>query len=218
MLREIVTRDGSLSFFNESVQENYHSLSGAEEEARKKYAELVLEFLPIKDSLVIYDVCFGLGYNTSAVIDLVKNKELRFYCFEIDKQILEKIPLLSPSFGSYFDVKEFVNGFLLRKEESLVRECLFLNMVFGDVSEKVHGVLELADFVLFDPFSPSKNPELWSVDLFKSLFNKMNPGACLFTYSYAKLVRNNLVSAGFEVFDGPVVGRRSPSTIARKSF
>jgi predicted methyltransferase len=216
LYKEVVTEDGSVTFFNDSVSEHYHSLSGAEEEARKKYAELVLKFLPGKDDLVIFDVCFGLGYNSAAVIDLVKGKELRFYCFENDKGILGKVPLLSPDFRSFSLVKEFVHNFLMRQDSSLVREGVFLNMVFGDVKDTLLSDFELADFVLFDPFSPSKCPDLWSEDVFKSLFDKMNPGALLFTYSCARKVRDNMVSAGFEVFDGPVVGRRSPGTVAKK--
>ena len=38
----------------------------------------------------------------------------------------------------------------------------------------------------------------------------------LATYSCARIVRDNLKEAGFEVFDGPSVGRRAPSTIAKK--
>jgi len=41
----------------------------------------------------------------------------------------------------------------------------------------------------------------------------MNKNAKLSTYSYARTVRENLKEAGFEVIDGPVLGRRSPSTI-----
>ena len=42
----------------------------------------------------------------------------------------------------------------------------------------------------------------------------MKQGAILATYSYAKTIRNNLAKAGFTVKDGPIIGRRSPSTIA----
>jgi tRNA U34 5-methylaminomethyl-2-thiouridine-forming methyltransferase MnmC len=44
----------------------------------------------------------------------------------------------------------------------------------------------------------------------------MKEGAKLSTYSYARWIRNNLKNAGFEVLDGPILGRRSPSTIALK--
>ena len=44
----------------------------------------------------------------------------------------------------------------------------------------------------------------------------MKSGARLATYSCAGKVRRALTEVGFEVIDGPIVGRRSPSTIAIK--
>jgi tRNA U34 5-methylaminomethyl-2-thiouridine-forming methyltransferase MnmC len=42
----------------------------------------------------------------------------------------------------------------------------------------------------------------------------MEKGAILATYSCAGQVKRNLKEAGFEIKDGPVVGRRAPGTIA----
>ena len=44
----------------------------------------------------------------------------------------------------------------------------------------------------------------------------MKPGAKLSTYSCAKSVRQNMIAAGFNVLDGPAIGRKSPATIAKK--
>lgn len=216
MVHEVVTGDGSVSFFNDSVNESYHSLSGAEEEAREKYARLVSKFLFDKDVLVVFDVCFGLGYNSAAVLDLVPSRNFSFFCFENDKVILGKVPFLRSGFGSFSLIREFVSKFLLNKKDFLVSGGVSFKMFFGDFRDNVSRTGVFADYILFDPFSPLKVPELWSVDVFRVLFDNMNPGGLLFTYSCARSVRNNLVSAGFEVFDGPCVGRKSPSTIAKK--
>lgn len=216
MLKKIITNDGSTSFFNEEVQDSYHSRSGAEEEAKKKYAELVSKFLSNKDEIVVYDFCFGLGYNSAALMDQVKNKKIRVYCFENDKKILSKIPLLNPQFNSYNMIKEFINKFLLKKEDELISGLVELRMVFGDAKKLIKQKREMADYVFFDPFSPDKVPDMWEVSVFKSVYDNMNPGGLLFTYSCSKKVRENMNRAGFEVSDGPVVGRRSPSTIGLK--
>ena len=216
MYKEIITKDGSLTFFNEEIQDTYHSQSGAEEEAREKYAELTEKYLIDKDEIVIFDVCFGLGYNTSAAIDKISQKKLNILCFENDKGILQKIPFLKPSFNSYTLIREFINKFLLREDANLKNEKVELAMFFGDVQEEIMNADMNADYVFFDPFSPAKTPELWTLDFFKKIHSKMNKNALLFTYSYAKHVRENLREAGFEVTDGPTIGRRSPSTIARK--
>ncbi|MBU0615205.1 MAG: hypothetical protein KJ601_03870, partial [Nanoarchaeota archaeon] len=70
--------------------------------------------------------------------------------------------------------------------------------------------------VLFDPFSPGKHKEMWSLDIFKECFRVMKPGSRLTTYSCAVWIRDNMREAGFQVIDGPILGRKSASTIAIK--
>ena len=86
-------------------------------------------------------------------------------------------------------------------------------MVFGDVREKINSVEEKADYVFFDPFSPAKVPEMWTKEFFKDIFDKMNVNGKLSTYSCARWVRENMLNSGFEVIDGPIIGRRSPGTV-----
>ena len=217
MLKEIKTEDGSTTYYNEKVDDTYHSKSGAEEEAKKKYAEQVKKFQSTKDEIVIYDVCFGLGYNTAAIMDEVTNKKLRIYCFENDKKILSKIPLLQPRFNSYNIIKKFIHEFLTKKTEEQIEPMSELRIVYGDMKKRIKETRERADYVFFDPFSPSKTPEMWTEEVFKDLHEKMTDTGLLFTYSCAKNVRENMKRAGFTVIDGPVVGRRSPSTIAKKN-
>ena len=68
--------------------------------------------------------------------------------------------------------------------------------------------------MFLDPFSPPKNPELWTESFFREVKKLMKPKAILATYSCARIVRDNLKKAGFIVKDGPIIGRRSPSTLA----
>ena len=72
------------------------------------------------------------------------------------------------------------------------------------------------DAVFFDPFSPKANPELWTEKIFTQVYNLMKQGSRLTTYSCSSKVRVNMARTGFQVKDGPVVGRRAPSTIAIK--
>ena len=89
-------------------------------------------------------------------------------------------------------------------------------MIFDDAREKIKEISEKADFVFFDAFSPDKVPEMWTKEFFSDIFNKMKENGKLSTYSCARFVRDNLKQAGFEVKDGPIIGRRSPSTITIK--
>jgi tRNA U34 5-methylaminomethyl-2-thiouridine-forming methyltransferase MnmC len=211
-MKLVKTKDNSLTFYNEEVEDYYHSQSGAKEEAFEKHAK-ALGVDSVKNP-VIFDVCFGLGYNTAAAVDLVKNAVI--YCFENDKEILKKIPEIDADFSSYSLIKAFVKQFLEKGINKYEKDNIKLIMVFGDAKKKIKEVNEKADFVFFDAFSPKKVPDMWTKEFFLDIYHKMNINGKLSTYSCAKFVRDNLKQAGFLVKDGPIIGRKSPGTIAIK--
>lgn len=215
---KLLTEDGSESFFNEDFQESYHSKSGAVQEAREKYANAICAHKV--ESPVIFDMFFGLGYNSAAVIDEIRDNNndsfLVIHCFENDRRILEKISEVNPGFKSYSLIQEFVKRFLESDQRQFTKDNVHLMMYFGDAARMIRDVQDSADFVLFDPFSPKKHPAMWIFPFFKDVSDKMVVGGVLATYSCAKEVRKNLEMVGFEVKDGPVVGRKSPGTLAVK--
>ena len=211
-MKLVKTKDNSITFYNKKVGDYYHSQSGAKEEAFEKHAK-ALGINSIKNP-VIFDVCFGLGYNTAAALDLVKQAVV--YCFENDKDILKKILEVNADFKSYSLIKAFVKQFLEEGVNKYEKDKIKLIMVFGDAREKIKDINDKADFVFFDPFSPAKVPDMWTKEFFLGIYNKIKRNGKLSTYSCAKFVRENLKQSGFEVIDGPVIGRNSPGTIAIK--
>lgn len=72
--------------------------------------------------------------------------------------------------------------------------------VEGDVLTDLEVVMEdQTDVVFWDAFAPKKQPELWSVELFNRVRNKMVSGGVLVTYTANGQVRRNLLSAGYRV-------------------
>ena len=197
------TKDNSFTFYNESFQEAYHSLTGALEEAQKKY----IEPLDVKDGDTILDICFGLGYNTFAALE--NTKHIKVIALEIDEEILKDLQSLEIN-KSYGIIKK------LAKEGTYKDEKYDLTLIMGPAQETIKTIKEHFNIVFLDPFSPKKNPELWTKEFFTEIFKRMKPGAKLATYSCARIVRENLKAVGFIVKDGPKVGRRGPSTNAIK--
>jgi hypothetical protein len=70
--------------------------------------------------------------------------------------------------------------------------------------------------ILFDPFSPAKNPAMWTAPLFVALFRFLDPQrpCSLATYSRSTMVRVALLLAGFFVGVGHPSGRKEETTIA----
>ena len=208
-----MTADGSVTLWNEQYEEHYHSVSGAVEEAFKKFSEpCKIKELARKGKIRILDVCFGIGYNSAAAIEQAFQEnpacEIEIVGIEKDPGIIREIQKLKPLLKFYNVIK------LLVYEDRFGR--VKLELIKKDAREAVKEIKGEFDGVFLDPFSPKKCPELWTKEFLKDIAAKMKTGSILATYSYAREVRDNLAAVGFKVSDGPVVGRRSPSTIAEK--
>ena len=55
------------------------------------------------------------------------------------------------------------------------------------------------DAWFLDGFAPSKNPDMWSVEIMGAIYEKTRDGGTFATYAAAGFVRRNLQSAGFKV-------------------
>ena len=74
--------------------------------------------------------------------------------------------------------------------------------------------------ILFDAFSPAKNPAMWTLPLFTHLFQLLDPQrpCALPTYSRSTIMRVTLLLAGFYVGVGHATGKKEETTIAANSL
>ena len=70
--------------------------------------------------------------------------------------------------------------------------------------------------ILFDAFSPARNPAMWTLPLFSDLFRLLDPQrpCALPTYSRSTMLRVTLLLAGFWVGAGHATGEKEETTIA----
>jgi tRNA U34 5-methylaminomethyl-2-thiouridine-forming methyltransferase MnmC len=70
--------------------------------------------------------------------------------------------------------------------------------------------------ILFDAYSPAKNPAMWTLPLFTDLFQLLDPQrpCALPTYSRSTILRVTLLLAGFFVGVGHATGEKEETTIA----
>jgi tRNA U34 5-methylaminomethyl-2-thiouridine-forming methyltransferase MnmC len=210
-----ITNDGSPTLRNLEVDELYHSKFGAYLEAKVKYSD-ALEITKKNDS-VIFDVCFGLGYNTAVAIDELKkeNKFAKFYCFENDLDVLKQIPDLKYDTFGFKLMQQAVSLFLLGKNDFEL-EGFYFKFELGDARNLIKKYFDIADFIFFDPFSPKNTPEMWEEEFLKDVYNSTKKEGKIATYSYSRKAKDSFKNAGFLLKDGPVLGRRSPSLIGFK--
>jgi tRNA U34 5-methylaminomethyl-2-thiouridine-forming methyltransferase MnmC len=70
--------------------------------------------------------------------------------------------------------------------------------------------------ILFDAYSPARNPAMWTLPLFTNLFQLLDPKrpCALPTYSRSTILRVTLLLAGFFVGVGHATGEKEETTIA----
>jgi tRNA U34 5-methylaminomethyl-2-thiouridine-forming methyltransferase MnmC len=209
--KKVLTDDGSMTFHSSEYDETYHSVSGALTEADKKYAEVC--GIGERDEADVLDICFGLGYNSAAAIDTFKGKRLRIVGLENYQGIVDEIVKMGEEYP--FECRAVMQKVAV--EGNYSDDKVSVKLVMGDARETIKKLSDSSfDCVFLDPFSPKKCPELWTKEFFDEIYRVLRKGGVVATYSCARVVRENFVSAGFNVRDGPVVGRRGPGSVAQK--
>jgi tRNA 5-methylaminomethyl-2-thiouridine biosynthesis bifunctional protein len=73
-----------------------------------------------------------------------------------------------------------------------------LTLVLADAVDSLPTLRLRADAFYLDGFAPAKNPELWSLSIFKALARLAGDGATFSTYSSAGEIKRALTQCGFE--------------------
>ena len=73
------------------------------------------------------------------------------------------------------------------------------------------------DLIFYDAFSPSSQPELWSVAIFEKLYLSLKNNGILSTYCAKGQIKRNFKEVGFEVLalPGPI-GKREMTICIKK--
>jgi tRNA U34 5-methylaminomethyl-2-thiouridine-forming methyltransferase MnmC len=72
------------------------------------------------------------------------------------------------------------------------------------------------DLVYFDAFAPSKQPELWSLEILRTVTNLMADDALFVTYCSQGQFKRNLKELGFEIDCPPGPFGKREITVAKK--
>jgi hypothetical protein len=81
---------------------------------------------------------------------------------------------------------------------------------------EARGKIPAPHAILFDAYSPARNPAMWTLPLFAGLFQLLDPQrpCALPTYSRSTILRVTLLLAGFFVGVGHATGEKEETTIA----
>lgn len=204
MTRQLATADGSMTLYIPELDETFHSTKGAVTESRHVYIDSGLRHRAAMSdrSVNVLEVGFGTGLNCALSVMAVSNP--------VTYISLELHPL-PPSTGAtlYGDCPYIAEiGDAPWEVPVEIAPCFILIKRCADLLSA--SLPADIDVVYFDAFSPDKQPELWTEDLFRRLYDAMAPGGVLVTYCAKGEVRRRMTRAGFKVerIPGPPGGKR----------
>ncbi len=226
-----LTEDGSYSIRSREINskvETLHTRTGAISEAFEKFIR-PMKFDYTEDIRVL-DICTGLGYNTTALVDdFIKNTNgdtsLTVDCVEISRATLAAGLLVPSPIGSHDLVKIAIedalvsDGYIKNKAYTeILPENMCINFFIDDARRVIQDLEgEVYDAIFLDPFSQVMSPELFSLDFFKHFYRVINGDGIVATYTSSSPVRSAFICAGFHVGVGPVFGRKQGGTLASKN-
>src|SRR5215510_10870514 len=222
---------GAHSVHSLAHRETFHPVIGPVAEAEALYVRQLRLLDRIRaepNEFVIWDVGLGAAANVLAVLRATRNVPARIRVISFDCTIEPlRFALQNSEQLGYFDGFKAAAHRLLSDH----RVC------FTNAEQTAEWELWLADFpsllrktetnalpkphaILFDAFSPAKNPAMWTLPLFTDLARHLDPARpCnLTTYSRSTMFRVTLLLAGFFVGRGVATGLKEETTVAANTL
>lgn len=210
-LKLVVTQDGSHSLQNLSLNESYHSLHGALTESQHVFIENGLKFFcdgSAKRPVQILEIGFGTGLNALLAYQFAEeqNTEIEYTGIEAFPLPMEIVNALNytknPPLDSYQGVFSRIHD--CRWGEVVRISDRFSIMKLVGLIQKL-SLSTSTDVVFYDAFAPSKQAEMWELDVLKKVVGSMNTGGVFVTYCAKGQLKRDLSSLGLEVqsLEGP---------------
>lgn len=204
----ITTNDGSQTIFVEDLNETYHSIHGAIQEANHVFIDHGLRKFHSGETVRILEVGFGTGLN--ALLTLLNAEKLDLNvdymgveAFPVEEALLEKIEYPSFLENGAEDSFRRIHGCTWNEKHALSNSFSLT---------KLNTKIELLpvddysfDLIYFDAFGPAVQGELWQPSVLRLMYDLLNLNGVLVTYCAKGQVKRDLKSVGFtvETLPGP---------------
>lgn len=208
MKREIIqTQDGSTTIHLEEWNESYHSKHGAIQEAKHVFIKNGLSLFKNK-TISILEIGFGTGLNA-----FISFLESQTFGQNIDYVGVEAYPVVAEEILSMNYVDELNAQSQLEVFEKMHKSNWNEKVVLSDFfsltkrQQFFQNIEDVAQFdlIYFDAFGYRVQPELWSTEIFRKMYNALKDNGVLVTYAARGVVKRSMIEVGFRVekLEGP---------------
>lgn len=238
--------NGTYSLRSETHGETFHPVIGPMAEAEALYVQqtrLPARMERCAREFVIWDIGLGAAANALAALRATRQVrgQVRLVSFDRTLRPLAFALEHADALGYFDDFRESLEG-LMRTGQTIkteahriihwelhladfpvwIEQAVKHRLGMGaplDATKAAFPSRPLApapDAILFDAYSPAKNPAMWTLPLFTRLYSLLDPArpCSLATYSRSTLLRATLLLAGFHVGRGHATGEKEETTVA----
>ena len=176
---------------------------------------------------VVWDVGLGAAANAIGVLRATRDiaRPLRLISYDNTAEPLAFALENADALGYVGEYRGHIQSLMdsKRVEFQNGRSTVTWEFVLGDFPswlEREGSNQPAPHTILFDAFSPVKNPAMWTLPLFTNLFRLLDPQRpCnLTTYSRSTMFRVTLLLAGFFVGRGVATGVKEETTVAANAL
>ena len=202
MKREIFqTLDGSTTIHLPEWNESYHSKHGAIQEAYHVFISNGLSLFQNKP-ISILEIGFGTGLNTFITfLEASKTTQIIDYV-GVEAYPVSPEEVLQMNYVSELNALQhkaiFEKIHETKWEEKIAISDNFTltkrNQFFKDITDK-----NAFDLIYFDAFGYRVQPELWSTEIFKIMYDSLKLEGILVTYAARGVVKRSMIEVGFTV-------------------
>lgn len=223
--------NGVHSIRSKAENETFHPVVGPVQEARELYVEqlrLPQRIGAVTRPFVVWDIGLGAAANVLTLIKASKTNraELRVLSFDHTLKPLEFAAEHAAALEYPTPFEKELRSLAHDRKVAFACGDLKVNWEVNVsdfptlVRSRVAQTWEKPDAILFDAFSPAKNPAMWTLPLFSRIYELLDPQrACAMpTYSRSTMLRVTLLLAGFFVGAGRAIADKEETTIAANNL
>ncbi|MDR0729561.1 MAG: tRNA (5-methylaminomethyl-2-thiouridine)(34)-methyltransferase MnmD [Prevotellaceae bacterium] len=202
--RIVSTADGSHTLYLPALNEHYHSVNGAVQESRHVFIAAGFRYI-CKDtprtSRRILEVGFGTGLNALLTMLEAEHSGTDIYYEAIEKYPLPPEIVASLNYAEALHLPDSRRYMCLHNLAWERRQQLspHFSLCKHRADLRAYEPDGLFDGIYFDAFAPDVHPELWTMTIFRKLYDSLSDGGALVTYSAKGAVKTALRQAGFEL-------------------
>lgn len=202
-LKLVPTLDGSYTLLDTALNQTYHSVNGALQEAEHVFLQNgLIRYLRLSEASTvnILEIGFGTGMNFLVTADYCQKHHIRLNYTGVEPFPVPEELILSGNYTELLtdpETREAYSAWYGKGKETLETGYLKLHLLTSRILDT--QLPPDTDVVYFDAFSPDTQPGMWAPEVITRATSTLKPGGIFVSYSITGNLKRILRNLGFRI-------------------